>query len=78
MYFREVACLNGPRMMSRSCRVYLTRLCCGLYFIQYQKITGFYIHVVSQLWHSTFGGMPVIEVDLAEAAPDPALLEVLI
>lgn len=26
----------------------------------------------------TFGGMPVIEVDLAEAAPDPALLEVLI
>lgn len=50
-------------------------------------ITGFYIHIlkIASLYQwfpnsgtLTFGDMPVIEKDLTEAAPDPALLEVLI
>lgn len=56
-------------------------------FRSISMIAGFYIHILKIVslyqWFPnsgtlTFGDMPVIEKDLTEAAPDPALLEVLI
>lgn len=60
---------------------------CGLWFIQYHMLTGFYIHILKIIslyqWfpdscHSYFWWYASHWEGSTEAAPDPALLEVLI